>query len=204
MIEFYTAPTSNGQRVGIMLEECAIPYRLHVLDLFKGEHRSDDFLRVNPAGQIPAIVDPEGPGGTPFALGQSGAIMLYLAEKAGRFVPIDSYRRAVAHQWFMLGLTDVAAASGNVFLLSAIAPEKSEANVQFFAERTLRFFRLADAQLADREYLADELSIADFALYPLCVVRRSIIDGAGDLHHLTRWCARMAERPAVSRAMQSA
>src|SRR5437868_3994782 len=92
MIEFYTAATSNGQRVAIMLEEAAIPYRLHFLDLAKGEHRNPEYLQINPAGQIPAILDPEGPDGQPFALPQSGAILLYLAEKSGRFLPVDAHR----------------------------------------------------------------------------------------------------------------
>ncbi len=204
MIEFYTAQTSNGQRVAIMLEECGVAYRLHALDLFGGEQQRDEYLRINPAGQIPAIVDPDGPGGQPFALAQSGAILLYLAEKTGRFLPADPYRRAIAYQWLMQTLSDVAAASMSIFLLSRLAPEKSDANVAFFTERMLRFLRLADAQLANREYLAEELSIADFALYPLCAVRRSIIDGAGDLPRLTRWMEALGARPAISRAMQAA
>jgi len=202
MIEFYTAPTSNGQRVAIMLEECAVPYRVHALDLFKGEQNDPEFRRVNPAGQIPAIVDPEGPGGQPLVLAQSAAILLYLAEKTGRFLPIDARRRAVAYQWLMHSLADVACASGNIFLLSRIAPDKSPANVSFFEERTLRFMRFADAQLAARDTLADELSIADFALYPICVVRRALIDGAGDLRNLARWMETLGARPAVTRAMQ--
>lgn len=202
MIEFYTAQTSNGQRVAIMLEECAIPYRLHALDLAAGDQRGSEFLRVNPAGQIPAILDPEGPGGQPFALAQSGAILLYLAEKTGRFLPPDAHRRAVAYQWLMQALSDVACASGNIFQLSNVAPEKSPGNVAFFEQRLLRFLRLADAQLADREHLADELSVADFALYPICVARRKLIDRVDDLPNLKRWVHALGNRPAITRAMQ--
>ncbi len=124
MIEFFTAQSSNGQRVAIMLEECALPYRVHALDLARGEQRDAEFLQINPAGQIPAIVDPEGPDGQPFALSQSAAILLYLAEKTGRFLPADSFRRAAAYQWLMQALADVAAASGSIFLLSKLAPVK--------------------------------------------------------------------------------
>ena len=204
MLEFYTAQSSNGQRVAIMLEECALPYRVHVLDLFKGEQHSTEYLQVNPAGQIPAIIDPEGPDGQPFALAQSSAILLYLAEKTGKFLPVDTYRRATAYQWLMQAVTDVAASSASIFLLTRIVPEKSPANVTFFEERLVRFLRLADAQLAAREYLADELSLADFALYPICAVRRELIERAGQLSNLTRWMSALADRPAISRAMQAA
>ena len=204
MIEFYTAPTSNSQRVGIMLEECALPYRAHVLDLARGDQRETSFLQVNPAGQAPAILDPDGPDGQPFALSQSAAILLYLAEKTGRFLPVDPFRRASAYQWLMQAMTDVAGASSSIFLLARVVPEPSEANGRFFEQRLLRFLRLADAGLADREYLAGELSIADFALYPICHARRGVIDAAGDLPHLSRWFAALGQRAAVTRAMQAA
>ncbi|MEO5702015.1 MAG: glutathione S-transferase N-terminal domain-containing protein [Casimicrobiaceae bacterium] len=202
MIELYTAQTSNGQRVAIMLEACGLPYRAHVLDLFKGEQTDPAFRRINPAGQIPAIVDSDGPDGKPFTLTQSAAILLYLAEKTGRFMPVDVCRRAVAMQWLMQAMTDVACASGGIFLLSRIAPERSPANVAFFEERMLRFLRLADARLEGREYLADELSAADFALYPICAARRSLVDAAAaELPHLTLWMTRLGEDAAVTRAM---
>ncbi|MEP6656148.1 MAG: glutathione S-transferase N-terminal domain-containing protein [Betaproteobacteria bacterium] len=202
MIEFYTAQTSNGQRAAIMLEECGLAYRVHAFDLFKGEQKNAEFLKVNPAGQIPAIVDAEGPGGQPLVLAQSAAILLYLAEKTGRFLPLDPRRRAMAYQWLQLAMTDAGPASGSVFLLSRITPEKSAANVTFFEERLVRFLRLADARLAQLEYLADELSIADFALYPIYAARKSLVDAAGDLPQLTRWGAALAARSALSRAMQ--
>lgn len=204
MIEFYTAKSSNGQRVAIMLEECGLEYRVHALDLAKGDQRRPEYLEINPAGLIPSIVDPVGPGGQPFALAQSGAILLYLAEKTGRFLPVDPFLRAGAYAWLMQALSDVASASAAIFLLANYAPDKSDANVSFFAQRVVRFLRLADAQLADRDYLSTELSIADFALYPICVARRALIEDAGDLAHLTRWMRDLAARPAVSRAMQAA
>jgi GST-like protein len=201
MIEFYTAATSNGQRVAIMLEECAVPYRVHHVDLAQAENRREEYLQINPAGQIPAILDPEGPGGQPFALGQSAAILLYLAEKTGRFLPVDAHRRAVAYQWLMQALTDVASASTGIFLLSNLMPDKSPANLALMEDRLVRFLRLADAQLADREYLADELSVADFALYPICMARRAVVERAG-VANLSRWVAAIGQRAAVTRAMQ--
>ena len=202
MIDLYTFPTSNGQRVSIMLEECALPYRVRKVDLSKGEQRSAEFLQLNPAGAIPVIVDPDGPGGKPLTLAQSAAILVYLGEKTARFLPSDSARRYAVLQWTMHATTDCAASTGSIFLLSALAPEKSAANVRWFEERLLRQFRVADARLAGRDWLADEISIADFALYPVFAVRKALVEAAGDLPNLARWAAALAARPAVARAMQ--
>ena len=201
MIDLYTWLTSNGQRAAIMLEECGFPYRVNKVDLSKNQQQSPEFLKVNPAGQIPAIVDPDGPGGRPLALAQSAAIALYLAEKSGRFIPSDPVRRVLALQWFMFTLADMAPASANLFLLGVLAPEKSPANLEWLGTRMFRFFRLADARLEGREWLADELSIADFALYPVVAVRQPQLDAAGGFANLERWRAAIAERPGVAKAM---
>jgi len=201
VIDLYTWQTSNGQRAAIMLEECGFPYRVNKVDLSRNEQQSPEFLKVNPAGQIPAIVDPDGPGGRPLALAQSAAIALYLAEKSGRFIPSDPVRRVLALQWFMFTLADMAPASANLFLLGVLAPEKSPANLEWLGTRMFRFFRLADARLEGREWLADELSIADFALYPVVAVRKPQLDAAGGFPNLERWRAAIAERPGVAKAM---
>ena len=201
MIDLYTWQTSNGQRAAIMLEECGFPYRVNKVDLSKNQQQSPEFLKVNPAGQIPAIVDPDGPGGRPLALAQSAAIALYLAEKSGRFIPSDPVRRVLALQWFMFTLADMAPASANLFLLGVLAPEKSPANLEWLGTRMFRFFRLADARLEGREWLADELSIADFALYPVVAVRQPQLDAGGGFANLERWRAAIAERPGVAKAM---
>ena len=202
MIDFYTFATSNGQRAAILLEECALPYRVHWIDLMKGEQNAAAFLEVNPAGAIPVIVDTDGPGGKPLTLAQSGAIVIYLAEKAGRFIPADPVRRLIALQWLLQATTDAARASSAIFLVSTMVPEKAPGNTAFFEQQCLRYLRSADARLAERDYLADELSIADFALYPVYAVRKALVDKAGDLPHLTRWGGAMAARPAVARAME--
>jgi GST-like protein len=202
MIDFFTFATSNGQRAAIVLEECAQPYRVHWIDLTKGEQKSPEFLKVNPAGAIPVIIDPKGPDGKALTLSQSGAIIIYLAEKAGRFIPADPVRRLMALQWLLQATTDAARASSAVFLVSTLVPEKIPGNTAFFEQQCLRYLRSADAHLAGREYLADELSIADFALYPVYAVRKALIDQAGDLPHLSRWGKALAARPAVARAME--
>ena len=178
--------------MAITLEECGLPYRVHKLDLMKGEQRAPDFLRINPAGAIPVIVDAEGPNGVPLTLTQSGAIAIYLAGKTGRFLPQDPARHALALQWLLYAVTDCASASGMIFFESVLLPEKSPANLAFCEDRLLRFFRVADGELSGREWLAGELSIADFGLYPVCAVRKGIIDGAGDLPNLARWMAALA------------
>jgi GSH-dependent disulfide-bond oxidoreductase len=189
MIDFHTFATSNAQRVALMLEECALPYRVHWVDLMKGEQHTPAFLRINPAAAIPVIVDPDGPGGKPLTLAQSGAILVYLAEKSGRFMPVDPVRRLIALQWLFQATTDVARASGTVFLVSTLVPEKVPGNTAFFEQQCLRYLRSANERLAEREYLADELSVADFALYPLYALRRPLVEQAGDMPHLARWGA---------------
>jgi GST-like protein len=202
MIDLYTAGTANGHRAAVALEESGLAYRVHKLNLQAGDQRKPEYLKVNPAGIIPAIVDDDGPGGKPLALSQSGAIVLYVAEKSGRFLPKDPARRLAAMQWLMQACSDVACASGTIFQLSMAAPEKSAPNVEFFEKRLYNALRVADAQLASREYLADELSVADLALYPVVATRKPVIEKHGGLPNLARWVERMAARPGVAKGMQ--
>ena len=199
-IALYAANSSNSQRVAIMLEECGLPYEVHAVDLSRGEQRSDAFLAMNPAGAVPVIVDPDAPGGS-LTLTQSGAILLYLAMKTGRYFPQDPRRRATAFEWFMFSTTDFAGYSTMLFLGNVILPDKSSANAGFFEERLVRYFTVANARLEAREFLADELSIADFALYPVVRVRYALVERAGNLAHLVRWADALAARPGVARGM---
>lgn len=202
MIDLYTAGTANGHRAAVALEESGLAYRAHKLNLQAGDHRKPEYLKINPAAAIPAIVDDAGPGGRALALAQSGAILLYVAEKSGRFLPQDPARRAVALQWFMHACSDCAGTSGAIFQLSVNAPEKVPAVIEFFEKRLIGFLRDADARLAGREYLADELSVADLALYPIVATRKPLIEKHGGLANLEAWAARMAARPGVAKGMQ--
>lgn len=202
MIDFYTSGTANGHRAAIALEESGLPYRTHKLNLQAGDQRKPEYLKINPAGAIPAIVDDEGPGGKPLALAQSGAIVLYVAEKSGKFLPKDPARRAAALQWLLYACSDVAGGSGTLFQLSMVAPEKSAPNVEFFEKRLVNALRAADARLAEREYLADEISVADLALYPVVATRKPVIEKHGGLPNLAKWAERMAARPGVAKGMQ--
>jgi GSH-dependent disulfide-bond oxidoreductase len=201
MIDFYTAATSNGQRVAITLEELGLPYTAHKLNLGNGDQKKPQYLAINPAGMIPAIVDHDGPDGKPLSLAQSGAIVAYLAEKTGKLLPSAGANRAIARQWLMFACSDCAGTSNAVFLAGGMLPEKSPANVEFLENRLLRFFRVADERLKGRDFLADELSIADLALYPIYAARRAIADKAGDLPNLTRWGATIAARPGVIKGL---
>jgi GST-like protein len=202
VIDLYLAPTANGLRASIALEECGLPYTPHKVDLMKGEQRTPEFLKLNPAGQIPVMVDSDGPGGKPLTLSQSGAIILYCAQKGGKLMPQDPARRVVAQQWFMQGATDLAPTSGAIFQLEMVAPEKNEAITEHFKKRLLNFFALSDQRLAGRDYLADELSVADLMLYPNYFARKALIDAAGGYANLHRWGATMAARPAIQKGMK--
>ena len=201
MIDFYTAPTSNGQRVAITLEELGLPYTPHKLSLPNGDQKKPEYLAINPAGMIPAIVDHDGPDGKPLSLAQSGAIIAYLAEKTGKLLPNSGANRAIVRQWVMQACSDCAGASSAIFLSNGMVPDKSPANVAFFETRLLRFFGDIDVRLNSRDFLVDELSIADLALYPIYAARKGLAERAGGLSNLTRWGARMAARPAVVKGM---
>jgi GST-like protein len=202
MIDLYLAPTANGLRAAVALAECGLDYTPHKIDLAKGDQRTPQFLKLNPAAQIPVIVDHAGPGGKPLTLAQSGAIILYCADKSGKFLPKDPAKRAVALQWFMQAATDVAPVSGAIFQLEMVAPEKNEAITRHFHKRLVHFFGICDARLAGQEYLAGELSVADLQLYPNYFARKALIDGAGGLANLHRWAAAMAARPGVAKGMK--
>lgn len=198
MIELYYAPTANGRRAAIILAEAELPHQVHHV---KFDAKPAQLLKLNPSGNIPVIVDAQGPGGEPIVLAQSGAIMNYVAEKSGRFWPADTRRRWVAQQWFTQALSDVSGASNAFFTMQHDAPEKSEANGKFLEQRLFTAFSACDRQLAQHEYLADEISLADFALFPFVNARWAVIERAGGLPSLARWRSLIAARPGVARAM---
>jgi GSH-dependent disulfide-bond oxidoreductase len=192
MIELYMWGTGNGQRAAIALAESGLEHRIHKVDLGKSEQKTPEYLKINPAGQIPALVDGE------LKLAQSGAILLYAAEKSGRMLPKDPARKALALQWMMQACSDVAVNSGAIFALENTAPEKNPAITDFFKARLTNFFRIVDGRLAGREYLADEFSVADVALYPVVHTRKALAEG---MSNLNAWRERMAARPGVQKGM---
>src|SRR6185312_12081903 len=142
MIELYTYATSNGQRASIMLEECGLPYKATKIDLEKGEQQTPSYLKINPSGQIPAIIDPDRPGGKPLIVAQSGAIILYLVDKTNKLMPRDPAKRVLAQQWFLQAMSDVAPASGNLFVVGTI-PEVTTSTRKLFEQRLINQLRNA-------------------------------------------------------------
>ena len=200
MMQLYYAPTPNGHRARIVLEEAGLPYRLHAIDLWNGEQRQEAFRQVNPLGAIPVLVDPSGPRGEALVLAQSAAILMYVAEKCGRFVPTQAAERGEFLQWFMLAVSDIAGVNSTINQLVRSAPDKSDQTVAFFEKRLAGFFAACDRHLASRAWLAHDYSIADMALYPFAQARRPLIEGAR-LSNLLRWMRETGSRPAVMRAM---
>ena len=198
MIDLYMWATGNGLRAAVALAESGLQHRIRKVDLTKGEQKKPEYLAINPAGLIPALTDSEGPGGKPIALAQSGAILLYAAEKSGRMLPKDAARRALALQWMMQACSDAAVTSGAIFALDNFIPEKNAAITTFFNTRLANYFRVVDARLAGRDWLAYEFSVADVALYPVVNARKALIEG---LANLGAWRERMAARPGVQKGM---
>lgn len=201
MIDLYADVTPNGLRAAVILEEAGLEYRPHRIDTQRGDQHTPSFRRLNAAEAIPVIVDANGPSGQPITITQSGAIILYAARKVGRFVPADPGRHACAMQWFMQVATDITSASSWIFNHATAMPEKSAANAAWMETRLIKAFSLADSWLAEHEYFADELSVADFLLYPNFAFRRPMLEKAGLCSHLQRWGAMMAARQGVERGM---
>jgi GST-like protein len=201
MIDLYAAGTSNGMRARIALEECGLPYTFHPIALDKGEHKSAAFLAMNPNGQIPVIVDRDGPGGKPLTLSQSTAILIYCAEKSGKFMPQNGMARAAMLQALMNASTDVTPIFGAYFALVR-SKDPHDPSVQVFKDRLRGLFKVWDEQLATRKHCAgDEVTIADFSLYAgyarMMALAPDILEG---FDNVARWGREMAARPAIQRA----
>jgi GST-like protein len=201
MIDLYTAATSNGLRASVMLEETGLAYRAHTLDLAKGDQKKPEFLALNPFGQIPVIVDAEGPGGRT-VLAQSGAILMYLAEKSGRMLAASGPARLRTLEAYAAVLTDVGPALGAWLLTQRALGDKAKEAVGFLEQRLVSALRACDARLAKNQFLAGEFSIADVALYPVTARAPQLIQDTPGLDNFRNWIARMAARPGVARGMQ--
>ena len=208
-LQLYAAPTPNGVKASIMLEETGIPYEPHYVNIMENETWNDEFLSLNPNGKIPAILDPDGPGGEPFALWESGAILLYLAEKAGKLLPADPAQRYEAIQWVMWQMGGLGPMFGQLGFFHKFAGRDYEDKRprDRYAKESHRLIRVLEQRLADREWLVgDDFSIADIA--SLGWVRNLIgFYEAGDLVaydelvNVPRWLGRGLARPAVQRGL---
>jgi GSH-dependent disulfide-bond oxidoreductase len=202
MIDLYAAGTSNGMRARIALEECGLPYTLKFVDLAKGENKTPQFLAMNPNGQIPVIVDHDGPGGKPLTLSQSTAILIYAAEKSGKFMPKDPAARAAMLQALMSASTDVTPVFGAYF--GAKNKEPDSPLTQMFKDRVRALFQVWDGALGKSKYCAgDEVTVADLSLYAgYARIKGAAPDAVEGMPNLTRWAEAMAARPAIQRALK--
>ena len=194
MIDLYTSPTPNGWKVSIMLEEVGLPYEVRAIALDTLEQKEDWFLRINPNGRIPAIVDRDADD---FAVFESGAILVYLAEKTGKLLPPTPRERSVVLQWLMFQMAGVGPMQGQSNVFFRYAPEKIEYAIRRYQNETKRLYTVLDKRLADVEYLAGDYSIADIATWPWAILHGWAGVEIDDLPNLRRWLERVGERPAV-------
>ena len=204
MIDVYTANTPNGVKVPIALEELGVPYRVHRINLGANEQKRPEFLRLNPNGRIPAIVDhaPQG-GGEPVVVFESGAILQYLAEKAGKFCPADLRGRYAVHQWLMWQMGGLGPIAGQTSHFLNAAPEKIPYAVDRFVKETARLYGVLDAVLARSEYVAGAYSIADMSIYPWVVPFARQGQDIANFPAVQAWLARVGERAAVKAGMDA-
>jgi GSH-dependent disulfide-bond oxidoreductase len=195
----YSAATPNGHKVSIAFEELALPYELRTLDLAKGEQKTAAFLAINPNGRIPAIVDH---GSGDFPVFESGAILVYLAEKTGRLVPSDAKGRSRTLQWLMFQMAGVGPMMGQANVFFRYLPEKIQPAIDRYQGEVRRLFAVLDTRLAVSEYLADEYSIADIAHWPWINAHAWAGVALDDFPHLHRWLEQVRVRPAVQRGIQ--
>jgi GST-like protein len=203
MIDLYFAATPNGLKAKLFLEEAQLAYRAIPVSLSKGEQFKPEFLAISPNNKIPAIVDhaPAG-GGKPITLFESGAILLYLAEKIGRFIPQDVHGRAEVLQWLFWQMAGLGPMAGQIGHFNVYAPEKVPYAIDRYTRETSRLYGVLDRRLADRPFIAGEFSIADIACYPWIVPHETHGQDLGAFPHLKRWFQSMATRPATLRTYE--
>jgi GSH-dependent disulfide-bond oxidoreductase len=199
MITLYSSPTPNGWKVSIALEELGLPYELRPIELGAREQKEPWYLALNPNGRIPTIVDHDAGD---FAVFESGAILIYLAEKAGKLLGSDAKSRSRALQWLMFQMGGVGPMMGQAGVFVRYAPEKIQYAIDRYQRETRRLFEVLDKQLQTNEYLAGEYSIADIATYPWVANYRWIGVEPTGLDALQAWLARVGARPAVERGMK--
>jgi len=202
MIDLYTWTTPNGRKVSIMLEELALPYRVHPVNIGQGEQFKPEYLKINPNGKIPSIVDPEGPDGEPITMMESGAILIYLAGKTGKLLPASVRDRYVALQWLMFQMGGVGPIFGQVHHFLRSAKEQVPYAIERYTKETRRLYGVLNERLKDREFLADGYSVADIATYPWVARYEWHKTDLSDFPHVKRWFDAISARPAVQRGMK--
>ena len=201
MIDLYTWNTPNGRKVSIMLEEIELPYETHAINIGKDEQFTPEFLAISPNNKIPAIVDSEGPGGEPISIFESGAILLYLAEKIGRLMPKDERSRWQVLEWLMFQMSAVGPMFGQLGHFLYFTPESVPYAVERYSNEAQRIAAVVDRRLEGRDYLVGGYSIADIASFPWLVRHGRLGIDLDELPNLSRWLDDIAARPAVQRGL---
>jgi len=197
MIDLYTFTTPNGRKASIMLEEVELPYNVHKIDITKGDQFTPEFVGINPNSKIPALVDQD----TGITVFESGAILIYLAEKTGKLLPTNSKERFQVLSWLMLQMGSVGPMFGQLNHFKKFAPEKIPYAIERYEKETLRLYSVLEGQLAEREFICGDYSIADIATYPWVAIHEWQGLTLDSHPNLKRWVETVQQRPAVERGM---
>ena len=201
MIDLYYWPTPNGHKITIFLEETGLDYKIVPVNIGKGEQFTPEFLKISPNNRMPAIIDHKGPGGKPLALFESGAILIYLGEKTGKFLPTEPHAKYTTIQWVMFQMGGVGPMFGQRGHFMRAAPEKIPYAIDRYTNESRRLLNVMEKRLGEAEYLAGDYSIADMATFPWVVGTRREPEQLESRPNFTRWLDAIAERPAVKRGL---
>jgi GST-like protein len=201
MIDLYTSSSPNGLKVQIMLEETGFEYELHRVNLSESDHKTPESLKINPNGKIPAIVDRDGPGGDEVTVFESGAILLYLAEKTGEFLPVEANGRWQVISWLMFQMAGIGPSLAQAGYFLNRAPEPVPHAVERFVSEAERLFGVVDRRLSEAEFIAGDYSIADIASFPWLRIHQRFGLDVTDYPNVERWLEVISARPAVQRGL---
>ena len=197
MIDVYYWTTPNGHKITIFLEEAELKYNIIPINIGAGDQFKPEFLKISPNNRMPAIVDPDGPGGKPIAIFESGAILMYLAEKTGKLMPSDTRGKYNVIQWLMFQMASVGPMLGQAHHFRVYAPEKLEYAINRYTNEAKRIYNVIEKQLSQSPYIAGDYSIADIAIYPWLVPHNMQGQNLDDFPHLKKWYEGIRARPAV-------
>jgi GST-like protein len=200
MIQLYTWATPNGKKVSVMLEEVELSYEVHPINIAKGDQLKPEYLAINPNNKIPAIIDTDGPGGKPLKLFESGAILMYLAEKTGKFLPQEMAKRYEVIQWLMFQMGGVGPMFGQANYFYRLE-EKVPFAIERYYKEAIRLYNVLEQTLGQRDYLAGDYSIADIATYPWVGRHDGHNVKLEEFPNVKRWFETISQRPAVKRGM---
>jgi len=202
MIDLYSWPTPNGHKIHIMLEETGLAYRVHGVNIGKGDQFAPEFLAISPNNKIPALVDPHGPDGKPISIFESGAILQYLGRKVGKFYPAEERACVEVEQWLFWQMANLGPNCGQAHHFRNYAQEKIPYAIDRYTNEVHRLYGVMDTRLKDRQYLAGDYSIADMASYPWVRPYKNQGQDLAEFPSLEKWFQRMHDRPAVAKAVK--